>query len=58
MTEIKQAMEKQYKNLFEDDLLDLSVEMKALTLACKRDGLLTEEDFKLQEEEVGIRLTL
>ena len=58
LTEIKQAMEKQYKNLFEDDLLDLSVEMKALTLACKRDGLLTEEDFKLQEEEAGIRLTL
>lgn len=37
---IKSAMEKQYQNLFEDDKLDLSVEMEALTLACKRDGLL------------------
>ena len=58
LADIKHAMEKQYKNLFEDDLLDLSVEMKALTLACKRDGLLTEEDFKTQSEDAGITLTL
>ena len=37
---IKSAMDKQYQNLFEDDKLDLTVEMEALTLACKRDGLL------------------
>lgn len=47
--DIKIAMEKQYANLFEDDMLDLSVEMEALTLACKRDGLLDDEDFSFQD---------
>jgi len=56
--DIKSAMIKQYNNLFEDDILDLSVEMEALTLACKRDGLLTEEDFRLREGETDITLTL
>lgn len=40
---IKSAMDKQYQNLFEDDKLDLTVEMEALTLACKRDGLLDSD---------------
>ena len=44
--DIKKAMDKQYANLFEDDMLDLSVEMEVMTNACKQDGLLTEEDFK------------
>ena len=39
-------MEKQYNNLFEDDILDLTVEMKILTQMCKKDGLLTEADFE------------
>lgn len=43
LEDIKSAMEKQYNNLFEDDRLDLTVEMEALSLACKRDGLLDEE---------------
>ena len=42
---IKAAMEKQYNNLFESDILDLTVEMEVLTQICKRDGLLTDEDF-------------
>ena len=42
--EIRKAMEKQYNNLFDNDKLDLSVDMEALTLACKRDGLLDEEE--------------
>lgn len=41
--EIRKAMEKQYDSLFDDDKLDLSVDMEALTLACKRDGLLEDE---------------
>ena len=41
--EIRTAMEKQYDSLFDDDKLDLTVEMEALTLACKRDGLLEDE---------------
>lgn len=40
---IESAMEKQYDNLFEDDRLDLTVEMETLALVCKKDGLLDEE---------------
>lgn len=58
LEDIKAAMIRQYNNLFDDDILDLTVEMEALTLACKRDGLLTEEDFRLQESENDITLTL
>jgi len=46
LSEIRKAMEKQYNNLFDNDKLDLSVDMEALTLACKRDGLLDEEEEK------------
>lgn len=46
MENIKMAMEKQYRNLFENDILDLTVEMEVLTQICKRDGLLTDADFK------------
>lgn len=56
--EIKKAMEKQYASLFDDDMLDLSVEMEALTIACKRDGLLSDEDFKPQDGDGSISLTL
>lgn len=44
--DIKKATEKQYAALFDNDMLDMSVEMEALTIACKRDGLLTDEDFE------------
>lgn len=56
LEDIRTAMEKQYANLFEDDLLDLSVEMEALTLTCKRDGLLSEEDFRKDEQNVTLTL--
>ena len=46
MTDIERAMQKEYQNLFQNDLLDLSVEMEAMTIACKRDGLLTDEDLE------------
>ena len=42
---IRKALEKQHDGIFDDDVLDMSVEMEALTTACKRDGLLTDEDF-------------
>jgi len=48
--EIKKAMEKQYNSLFDDDKLDLTVDMEALTLACRRDGLLDEEENGGKEE--------
>ena len=43
------AMEKQYNNLFENDILDLTVEMEVLTQICKRDGLLTDADFESEK---------
>lgn len=43
MEDIKSAMAKQYDNLFEDEKLDLTVEMETLTVVCKKDGLLDEE---------------
>lgn len=58
LQDISVAMQKQYENLFAGDLLDLSVEMEALTQACKRDGLLTEEDVTLKSGEKNITLTL
>jgi len=42
--EIRKAMEKQYNSLFDEDKLDLTVDMEALTLACRRDGLLEDEN--------------
>lgn len=58
LQDISQAMQKQYETLFAGDLLDLSVEMEALTQACRRDGLLTEEDVTLRDGEKNITLTL
>jgi 5-bromo-4-chloroindolyl phosphate hydrolysis protein len=48
--EIKKAMEKQYSSLFDDDKLDLTVDMEALTLACKRDDLLDDKESGENEE--------
>jgi hypothetical protein len=45
---MESAMEKQYLNLFEDDKLDLSVEMAVMTQICKRDGLLAD-DYQIPE---------
>lgn len=51
LQDIDVAMQRQYQSLFDNDRLDLSVEMEALTLACKRDGLLTDEEFKAQVQD-------
>lgn len=58
MKDIRVAMDKQYANLFEDDMLDLSVEMEALTIACKRDGLLADESltFSGGDQPADLRL--
>ncbi len=56
--EIKTAMEKQHAAIFENDLLDLTVEMESLTQACKRDGLLVSEDFTIREGDREINLTI
>ena len=56
LPDIKTALEKQHANLFEDDMLDLSVEMEALKVNCKRDGLLADEDFNTSEETIPLTL--
>ncbi|MBR4869154.1 MAG: 5-bromo-4-chloroindolyl phosphate hydrolysis family protein [Oscillospiraceae bacterium] len=65
LKDMEKAMEKQYLNLFEDDKLDLSVEMTVLTQICKRDGLLADDyqipevaESPAAEESEGIMLTL
>ncbi len=40
LTDVKTAMNKMYENLYESDKLDMSVEMEAMMLAVKRDGLI------------------
>lgn len=58
LREIQTAMEKQHAAIYDNDLVDLTVEMEALTMACKRDGLLISEDFTLKEGDREITLTL
>lgn len=58
LADIKKAMEKQYENLYEDDKLDLSVEMEAMTMAAKSDGLISDENYKVEDGEHQITLTL
>lgn len=47
---VKRALEKQEKNLFANDKLDLSVEMEVLEIACRRDGLLDEDEFREEND--------
>ena len=54
--DIKKAMERQYANLFEDDMLDLSVEMEALSIAVRRDGLIPDEGFEMGAEPINLTL--
>lgn len=58
LTDINSAMEKQYNSLFDDDILDMSVEMEAMTMAVKRDGLLSDEDLQIKDGEKTITLTV
>ncbi len=58
LADIKKAMEKQYENLYDDDKLDLSVEMEAMTMAAKSDGLISDDDYKIEDGDHEISLTL
>ena len=57
LSDISKATTKEYENLFSDEVLDLSVEMEAMQLAFKRDGLLTEAEIP-QDAAKNIDLTL
>ncbi len=54
--DIKKAMERQYANLFEDDMLDLSVEMEALSIAVRRDGLIPDESLEIASGPINLTL--
>lgn len=58
LRDISIAMERQYANLFDSDVLDLSVEMKTLAEVCRRDGLLDGEKYKLTDGKNDIDLVL
>ena len=51
LRDIQTAMDKLYQNLFEDDILDLTVEMEVLNMVAKRDGLLEEGTLQMGEME-------
>lgn len=50
LKELESAFEKQYRSLYAGDMLDLSVEMEAMSIACKRDGLISDGDFVIGGE--------
>lgn len=50
LAEINSALDKLYDSLFDDDKLDLTVEMKALSIALKRDGLIDNNFAKIVED--------
>lgn len=46
LKDVDKALKKFYTNLFEDEKLDLTVEMEAMTMAVKRDGLITDDELR------------
>ena len=40
LADVQKALDKQYANLFDNDKFDLAVDMDAMTIALKRDGLI------------------
>lgn len=58
LDDINGAMEKQYKRLFDDELLDMTVEMEAMTMACRRDGLIGDEELELPDGAKVVNLRL
>ena len=48
--DIMKALKKQYESLYDNDKLDLTVEMEAMQLAFKRDGMISEDDIRAEQE--------
>ena len=55
---IQVAMRKMYDSLYDDDKLDLTVEMETLKQFCKQDGLLADSVIQIQNGDQNITLTL
>ena len=60
LRDAKIAMSKQYESLFEDDKMDISVDIEAMRMTARREGLLEENESeeKGKKEEQKITLTL
>lgn len=58
LTDVKAAMNKQYAALFADDVLDMTVDIEAMTMAVKRDGLLETNKTEVKNGDQTINLTL
>ena len=43
LVELESAAQKQYENLFDNDVVDITAEMEVLTQLCRQNGLLEEE---------------
>jgi len=43
LQDLKTAAQKQYQNLFDDDVVDITTDMEVLTQLCRQNGLLEEE---------------
>lgn len=57
MRDISSAMERQYSNLFTNEIFDLTVEMEVMTMMCRRDGLIDEnEGFAAGGQSGGLTL--
>ena len=46
LADVTKAMDNLYEGLFDNDKLNVAVDMEAMTIAIKRDGLLDDEDFQ------------
>lgn len=55
---IQTAMRKMYDSLYDDDKLDLTVEIETLRQFCKQDGLLSDSVVQIQDGDQNITLTL
>ena len=58
LTDVNAAMNKQYAALFADDVLDMTVDIEAMTMAVKRDGLLETNKTEVKDGDQTINLTL
>lgn len=58
LSTIQIAMDKLYASLFEDEKLDLTVEMEVLKQLCQQDGLLSESAVQAQDEGQDQDITL
>lgn len=50
LKDMDKALDKFYTGLYDDEKLDLTVEMEAMTMAVKRDGLITDDELR---QELG-----